>query len=104
MDDWGVSDLDALALLGHPGGLTRKGTRPRFKLDDAETDMAIHLRDVDAALRSLGLDPTRWLRTPLAEDPFRGATPLDFMTEHRSPGVRRLHHHILQLGLRLSLG
>jgi len=32
MDRWKLSDVEALNLIGHPGGLTKKGTRPRALL------------------------------------------------------------------------
>ena len=104
MDRWNVPDLDALALLGHAGGLTRKGTRPRFKLADPETDMLIHLQDIDAALRSAGLDPRKWLWNAVAEAPLLGVTPIAFLTQNRLSGVHDLGHYIFRQGLRLSLG
>ena len=104
MDRWNVADLDALALLGHTGGLTRKGTRPRFKLNDAETDMLIRLQDIDEALTSARLDPRQWLREAVAAAPLHGATPLAFITQNRLTGARDLAHYIFRQGLRLSLG
>ena len=103
MDRWGVSDLDALALLGHAGGLTQTGTRPRFKLSAAENEMMAQLQDIDGALDALGLAPRRWLRKPLPDAPFSGADPITFVTRHRLPGARDLRQHILQQGLRRSL-
>lgn len=103
MDRWGVADLDALALLGHAGGLTQKGTRPRFKLTGAENEMMAQLQDVDGALDALGLDPRKWLREPLLGAPFFGADPITFITQHQAPGTCELRHYILQQGLRLSL-
>ena len=44
MDAWQVEDMQALALIGHPGGLTKKGTRPRFKLVGDEVTMVRGLR------------------------------------------------------------
>ena len=104
MDRWRVADLDALALLGHTGGLTRKGTRPRFKLNDAETDMLIRLQDIDEALRSAGLEPRKWLREAVATAPLLGAMPLAFVMQNRLLGARDLAHYIFRQGLRLSLG
>ena len=103
MDRWGVSDLDALALLGHAGGLTQKGTRPRFKLSKAENEMMAQLQDIDAALDTLELEPRQWLREPLPGAPFSGADPITFVTQHHLPGARELRQHMLQQGLRLSL-
>lgn len=103
MDHWGVADLDALALLGHAGGLTQKGTRPRFKLSEAENEMMAQLQDIDAALGALGLEPRLWLREPLPGAPFSRTDPITFVTQHQLPGARDLRQHILQQGLRLSL-
>ena len=103
MDRWGVADLDALVLLGHTGGLTRKGTRPRFKLNDAETNMLIRLQNIDEALTSARLDPGKWLREAVAAAPFFDTTPLSFITQNRLPGARDLGHYIFRQGLRLSL-
>ncbi len=103
MDRWKVADLDALALIGHAGGRTKKGTRPRFKLSDAENDMVVHLRDVDDALSAAGLDSANWLREPISGTPFSGTYPLDFVTQNRVSGARQLSRYILQQGLRLSL-
>ena len=103
MDRWGIADLDALALLGHTGGLTKKGTRPRFKLTDAESDMFVHLRNVDGALSTLGLDPREWLTKPIAAPPFSGSTPIALMMQDHVAGARALSRYILRQGLRLSL-
>ena len=101
MDQWGVSDSDALALLGHPGGLTKKGTRPRFRLEGAEAERFAALREIDAALRALGLEPRAWLARPAAEPPFRGAPPLAFLINQGS--ARDVSRFVLQQGLRLSM-
>ena len=103
MDRWKVADLDALALLGHAAGITRKGTRPRFKPSEAEADMLIRLGEIDEALISAKLDPREWLRKPVAAAPFRGVAPLAFITQSRLPGARAVSHYIFQQGLRLSL-
>jgi hypothetical protein len=103
MDRWGVADLDALTLLGHTGGLTQKGTRPRFKLTGAENEMMAQLQDIDGALSALGLDPHKWLREPIAGAPFSGADPIAFIMQHQVLGARDLRHYIFQQGLRLSL-
>lgn len=103
MERWGVADLDALVLLGHPGGLTQKGTRPRFKLSDAENDRMAQLQDIDAALQSLGLKAQAWLMAPIKEAPFAGASPMAFMLRGQAAGVHDLRQYLLNQGLRLSL-
>jgi hypothetical protein len=37
MDRWGIPDETALALIDRPGGLTRSGKRPRFRLSTRRT-------------------------------------------------------------------
>jgi hypothetical protein len=103
LDRWQVPDEPALELLGHAGGLTRKGTRPRFKLAPAEAEALQLLQGIDAGLSRLAQDPARWLRQPLATAPFRGARPLDWMLRHPGQGTRDLAQHLLQAALRASL-
>jgi hypothetical protein len=82
VDHWQLPDLDALQLIGH-GGLTQKGTRPRFKLSDDEAAVVAAMRALDATLAQLSLDPATWLTTPLRPEPFRGAAPLDVIRKGR---------------------
>ncbi|WP_370765160.1 hypothetical protein, partial [Teichococcus vastitatis] len=103
MDRWQVPDEPALALLGHAGGLTRKGTRPRFKLAPAEAEALQLMQGIDAGLSRLAQDPAQWLRQPLAAAPFTGARPLDWMLRHPGQGTRDLSQHLLQVALRASL-
>ena len=103
MDRWTVADLDALVLLGHSTGLTRKGTRPRFKLNPDQIDMLIRQRDIDGDLISAGLDPKKWLRKPVAATPFRGSAPLVFMMQNGLPGARDLGHYVFHEGVRMAL-
>ncbi len=103
MDLWKMSDTAALDLIGHPGGLTKKGTRPRFKLTGEEVDLFQGLLEIDAGLVPLKLDPGAWLYRPIKATPFAGATPLAFLTRMRLPGVRATIGFLLQSGLKLSL-
>jgi hypothetical protein len=103
MDRWKMPDLDALLLIGHGGGLTKKGTRPRFKFSDGEAEVISAIRSVDASLARLGLDPAAWLSMPLQPDPFRGATPLDVIRKHHLQGLREVSRYLTQVSLRLSL-
>ncbi len=102
-DRWDVPDLDALALLGHAGGLTKAGARPRFKLANAEAERLAQLRQIDDALAALSLKPRAWLRQPIQAAPFAGATPLALIARDPAQGVRAVSRHILQQGLRLSM-
>ncbi len=103
MDRWRVPDLEALALIGHEGGLTRKGTRPRFRLQGDEAGRYAGLRALDQALQGLGLDPGRWLETPLASGRFDGGSPLAALRRDpdAAPGLLRL---LRRQGLRTTLG
>lgn len=98
-----MPDLNALQLIGHGGGLTQKGTRPRFKLSDTEAEIVAAMRSLDASLAQLGLDPAQWLLTSLRPAPFRGATPLDLIRKGRLQGLRDVSRYLTQMSLRLSL-
>lgn len=103
VDHWKLPDLDALQLIGHGGGLTRKGTRPRFKLSDSEAEVVAAMRALDATLAQLGLDPAQWLSKPLRPDPFQGAAPRDVIRKGRLQGLRDVSRYLTQMSLRLSL-
>jgi hypothetical protein len=80
IDRWKVGDVAALDLIGHSGGLTKKGSRPRFKLTGAEAEVYGYLREIDSALEPHGIDPADWIQRPISEAPFNRDTPL---THHR---------------------
>jgi hypothetical protein len=103
VDHWQLPDLDALQLIGHAGGLTKKGTRPRFKLSDSEAEVVTAMRSLDDTLAQLGLEPAEWLSKPLRTDPFQGAAPLDVIRQNRLQGLRDISRYLTQMGLRLSL-
>ena len=103
VDHWQLPDLDALELIGHAGGLTQKGTRPRFKLSDSEAEVVSAMRALDGTLTQLGLDPATWLSVPLRPDPFRGAAPRDVIRKGRLQGLRDVSRYLTQMSLRLSL-
>jgi hypothetical protein len=103
VDRWSVADLDALQLIGHGGGLTKAGTRPRFKLSEGEAEIVAAMRSLDATLTQLGLDPAEWLAMPLRPEPFRGATPLAIIQQRQLQGLREVGRFLTQMSLRLSL-
>ena len=103
MDRWRVPDADALRLIGHAGALTKKGTRPRFKLIDTEVGAFLGFKEVDDALVLQALEPSEWLHESLKEEPFDGATPLEYLVKTRSVGIRDLIRFILQHGLKMSV-
>ena len=100
MDQWQVPDLDALRLVGHPGGLTKPGARPRFKLGGTEAELFGYFAELDTALRTLGLDPAEWLGKPIREAPFKGATPLAHISRNGVEGARDVARRVLEAGLR----
>ena len=104
MDSWRLPDLDALTLLGHSGGLTKKGTRPRFRLVEREAAVLARMHDIDDALAALELAPADWLRERIDAAPFAGRTPLDLMLREPAAALSTLQHFIFQIGLRRSLG
>ena len=103
MDRWVIPDKEALDLLGYPGGLTKKGTRPRFKLTGEEVEMFRVLQEIDGALPPLKLDPATWFQQPNRDALFNGAAPLAFLTRMRLPGARSTIRFLLQHGLAMSM-
>ena len=103
MDRWDVGDTEALRLVGHSGGLTKKGTRPRFKLDSDEVEAFLGLQEIDTAVDALKLRPSAWLRQPIKEQPFGGSVPLAFLVREALPGIRVVLRFLLQSGLRMSV-
>ncbi len=104
MDRWRIGDADALALIGHPGGLTRKGTRPRFRLQGEEAVRFGALRALDLALETLGLAPADWLATGRPDAPLQGDTPLALLTRDGAQGARQLIRMLNRQGLKTALG
>jgi hypothetical protein len=103
MDLWDVHDLAALDLIGHRGGLTKKGTRPRFKLTGEEGERVKLLLEIDQAISSLRLDPRTWLNKPIQAAPFEGAKPIIYLAEHDLNGVIATSRYLFKNGLKLSM-
>ena len=103
MDRWRVGDLDALALIGHPGGLTKRNTRPRFRLLGDEQARFTALARLDTALGALGLEPAGWLSTTRQEAPFKGDPPLAVLQRDGETGARQLLHLLNRQGLAAGL-
>ena len=103
MDRWEAPVAAALELIGHPGGLTKKDTRPRFRLQGDKVDMLAGLQEIDAVLAPLKLEPAKWVHDPVEDAPFQGVSPLAYMTRSRLPGVREALRFILRHGLRMSM-
>jgi hypothetical protein len=103
IDRWDVPDLDALDLIGRRGGLSKKGTRPRFKLNDEEEERVKLLFGIDQAISSLRLDPKNWMIKPIKAAPFEGAKPISYLTKYGTKGVIATSRYLLKNGLQLSM-
>lgn len=103
MDDWSVPALTALDLIGHDGGLSKTGKRPRFKLTGSERQMARFLFEINEALTNLHLEPAVWMHRGIKASPFNGATPLAFLQGEGIGGSRKLSRYLLMNGLKLSM-
>jgi hypothetical protein len=99
MDRWKLPDSEALNLIGHSGGLTKTGTRPRFKVVGKEAELFAHLREIDATLSPLVRDSGAWMRKPLKEAPFNGMTPLAYITQKGLEGAKAVERAVLMAGL-----
>jgi hypothetical protein len=99
VERWKVPDPEALKLIGHQGGMTKNGTRPRFRVTGQEAEIFGYLREIDASLAPLMNDPGAWMKAPRKEQPFKGSTPLDLITGNGSDGARDVVRTILRVGL-----
>lgn len=101
IDRWKLGDLEALDLIRHPGGLTKKGTRPRFRVVGPEAELFSYLREIETALKTLGTNSADWIRQPIKEDPFKGRTPLAHIAHGGVAGARDIVRKIMATGLQL---
>jgi HEPN domain-containing protein len=101
MECWKIGDLEALDLIRHPGGLTKKGTRPRFRLVGPEAELFTYLKEIDTALKALGTEPADWIHQPIKEDPFKGTIPLAHIAHGGVVGARDVVRKIMATGLQL---
>ena len=92
-----------MRLVGHGGGLTKAGGRPRFRVTGREALVFSLLREIDAALSPLDETPADWLRRPVRTGPLRGATPLDHMLSRGADGARGVLHEVAMASLRRSI-
>lgn len=103
MDRWGVEDETALRLLGHPGGLTSTGKRPRFTLTADEAQRLEYLREIGNSLELMFGDAGAWLKQRTSALPFHGLTPLDYMAVRGSGGIAEVLRFLARFGLREAL-
>lgn len=98
IDKWDISDDTALRLLGHEGGLTSTGKRPRFTLTVHEARRVPYLRQIDVVLDMVfgGAD---WLSKPIREMPFKGLSPIDYMIKNQFPAFAEVLRYLNRLAL-----
>ncbi|MBE9606991.1 hypothetical protein IAI18_19175 [Acetobacteraceae bacterium H6797] len=102
-DQWGLKDLEALALVGHKGGLTSKGTRPRFKLSDAQREIVASMASLRDTLEASGLDQRQWMARRIKEAPFGGARPVDLIRRQGPEALHELGRYLARMALKLSI-
>ena len=72
MDRWRVADETALRLLGHEGGLTLQGKRPRFALTSEQAHRLTNLLAIDRLLTDLFGEDAAWLKCAHRSALFNG--------------------------------
>jgi hypothetical protein len=85
IERWGVSDEQALELIGYEGKLPTTGRRPRFKLSSEQERTVSTLLEIDHALVAAGMDAS-WLRKRSRAAP---RSPLDLMRAGATDDVLR---------------
>ena len=103
VDRWQVPDAEALVLLGHEGGLTKRGTRPRFTLAPEEAHRLANLLAIDRLLTDVEGEPGPWLRRSNAAQPFARTRPIAFMVKGGAPAIDATRRFLEKLALRKSL-
>lgn len=103
MDRWGVTDEQALQLLGHPGGLTSTGKRPRFTLTEEEARRLGYLHEVGTSLELMFGDAGSWLKQRTNALPFHGLTPLDYMISRGQAGIAEVLRFLARFGFGQAL-
>ena len=103
IDRWGIPDDKALLLLGHAGGLTSSGGRPRFTLKAEEVERLRYLREIGTALELMFQQAGPWLQQSASALPFRGLTPLDYMIARGTPGLAEVQRFLARWGLSQAL-
>jgi hypothetical protein len=98
IDKWQIADEKALRLLGHEGGLTSTGKRPRFTLTVDEARRVPYLRQIDLVLETV-FGGTDWLSKPIRQTPFKGLSPIDFMIKNQMPAFAEVLRYLNRLAL-----
>ncbi len=103
MDRWGVDDETALRLLGHKGGLTSTGKRPRFTLSAEEARRLEYLNEIGASLELMFGEAGDWLKQRTSALPFHGLAPLEYMATRGGAGVQEVLRFLARFGMRQAL-
>jgi hypothetical protein len=103
IDRWEIADEAALDLLGHAGGLTKRGTRPRFTLTQDEAHRLANLLAIDRLLTDIEGKPGPWLRRRNAAAPFARTSPAGFMAKGGAPAIDATRRFLEKLALKKSL-
>jgi len=103
IDRWGIPDVQALKLIGHAGGQTRTGKRPRFRLSPEQAELLGYLREIDEQLVGVtGEDAGKWLMHSTAPA-FKGRTPLDHMIRGGRKGISDVLRFLMRKALEKSV-
>ena len=103
MDRWGVADETALRLLGHPGGLTSTGKRPRFTLTEEEARRLGYLREIGTSLELMFGEAGAWLKQRTSALPFNGMAPIDYMVARGAGGIAEVLRFLARFGFGQAL-
>jgi hypothetical protein len=102
MARWGVSDAEALDLIGFAGKPRKSGKRPRFRFSPHQKRLTSYLIEIDTALGNADLD-AGWLAGSNRSAPFSGQSPLVFMTREGIDGVAAVLRVLTRAVLRSAL-
>jgi uncharacterized protein (DUF2384 family) len=92
MARWGVSDAEALQLIGQPPSAS--GKRPRFALNPDQAERLEMLREVDRHATDIYQDAGEWLRRPNQTTMFAGMPPITLMAQEGREGIEAVLRHL----------
>jgi hypothetical protein len=96
MDRWGVSNDQAMELVGYEGRLPVTDRRPRFRLSTEQAGIVATLLEGDSSLTTAALDPS-WLHKRPGK---RSRSPLDLM---RAGAMDKVLRSLTQAALLVSV-
>jgi uncharacterized protein (DUF2384 family) len=92
MARWGVSDAEALQLIGQPPSAS--GKRPRFALNPDQAERLEMLREVDRHATDIYQDAGEWLRRPNQTTMFAGMPSITLMAQEGREGIEAVLRHL----------